>query len=154
MAQSRKDKDRKDKVEKYKSKQKSEKMAQVPESKPFQQVPTWDSNETFELQGHEFEALFNFFNIFTAGFQSIQQVFARGVQSGKIKIGYQYEDGTPVADEEVKSYTQKLNEYFKQRQAEETAKAATADATESQAGIPKAKILSFTGEPVSSEETV
>src|SRR6478752_3497916 len=115
MAQ-RKDKDRKEKLLKYKN---TKKMSKTPEMKPFRQVPTWSANESFELQASEMEALYAFFNIFAPAFTSVQQVFSRGVQAGKIKIGYEYEDGTPVSEEEIQSYTQKLNEYFKERLKQE-----------------------------------
>jgi hypothetical protein len=139
MPKSRRDKSRKENLSEYKEKVKEKQtMANLPEQRPFQQVPTWDSNSTFEIKGFELEALYNFFNIFSPAFTSIQQIFARGVQAGTIKIGYQYEDGTPVSSEEVADYTKKIQEYFAQRQAEEDEKAEK----------PKSKIVSFTGEPV------
>lgn len=118
MPKSRTDKSRKQKQIKYKN---SKKMSETkaPEMPPFRQVPTWSSTETFEIQGPELEALYNFFNIFAPSFTAVQQVFARGVQSGKIKIGYEYEDGTQIPEDEINSYTQKLNEYFQNRQKQE-----------------------------------
>ncbi len=151
MAKSRRDTSRKENLAKFKENQKNQKQmpqAQVPESKPFRQVPQWDSNETFEIQGVELEAIYNFTNIFAPLFGAVQQIFAKGVQSGKIKIGYEYEDGTPVSSDEVSEYTKKLSEYFKQRQEEETAKKS------SDGQATKSKIVSFTGEPVESETAV
>lgn len=124
-------------------------MSKVPESKPFRQVPTWDSTEKFEIQGAELEALYNFFNIFAPAFTSIQQIFARGVQGGKIKIGYEYEDGTGVPADEVEAYTKRLNEYFQQKMKEETAQITPDEPTEHEA--PKGKIVSFTGEAISTD---
>lgn len=138
-------------------------MSKVPESKPFRQVPTWDSTEKFELQGVELEALYNFFNIFAPAFTAIQQVFARGVQANKIKIGYEYEDGSPMPAEEVAAYTKSLNEYFKQKVEDETA--ARLQEQEAQGSQPlytepeevakstkpTGKIVSFTGEPVETD---
>lgn len=151
MVKSRKDPSRKENLEKYKQSTKNKKQmssAELPQSKPFRQVPTWDSNDTFEVQGSELEALYNFFNLFAPAFTSIQSIFARGVQGGKIKIGYEYEDGTPVPADEVADYTSKLNAYFKAKQAEMDAKKAEEEAPTT------GKIVSFTGEPVSSETAV
>lgn len=156
MAKSRKDPTRKENLDKYKESMKElvkqtnklrEMSTKVPESKPFQQVPTWDSSTIFELQGVELEALYNFFNIFAPAFTAIQQVFSRGVQSGKIKIGYQYADGSPVPSEEVAAYTAKLNEYFQQKQKEEAAKEAKSELAPTQ----QSKIVSFTSEPVTED---
>ncbi len=145
MAKSRKDKSRKENLEKFKEKvqtqKQQEKMASIPEQRPFRQVPSWNSEETFELHGNELEAIYNFLQIFAPAVNATQQVFARGVQAGKIKIGYEYEDGTPVSSEEIETYTKSLQDYFAARQKEEAAKEE-----------PKSKIVSFTGEPVSETE--
>jgi hypothetical protein len=134
MAQ-KKDKSRKQKLEKYK---KSKKMSEAPEMKPFRQVPVWQSNETFEIQGSELESLYNFFSIFTQAFGAVNQVFARGVQSGKIKTEFEYADGTPVPAEQVAAYTKKLNEYFKQSQKGE-------DPVPDETQEPVAKIVNMHG---------
>jgi hypothetical protein len=130
MPVSKRDKKRKEKVLKYK---KSKKMSETkPEQmKPFRQIPTWQRDEEFTIQGHELEALYNFFNVFAPSFTAVQQVFARGVQAGKIKTVFEYEDGTLVPDKEVEAYTKKLNTYFKERMKQqgidENADVETAD---------------------------
>jgi hypothetical protein len=157
MAQSRKDKSRKQNVQNYKQKSKKKTMSETPEMKPFHQVPTWSSTETFEIQGIELEALYNFFNIFAPAFTSIQQVFARGIQSGKIKVGYEYQDGTPVGDDEIKAYTEKLNEYFKNRKASdeqvssEESMVNEAYASTKEEAQPTAKILNLHGAPINND---
>src|SRR5688500_12362194 len=103
MARSRKDPSRKEKVLKYK-KSKSVKMAKRQDMN-LRQVPNWQSTEEFIVTGVELEALYSFYNLLAPGFTAIQQVFSRGVQANKIKIGYEREDGTPVNDEEVAVYT-------------------------------------------------
>lgn len=143
MPKSRVDKSRKDKKNKFKQKKKMSNL-KAPEMKPFRQVPTWSSTESFDIQGVELEALYNFFNIFAPAFTSVQQIFARGVQSGKINIGYEYEDGTQIPTEEVDAYTQKLNEYFKQKTAENEAKNGSSD-------TPSAKIVNLHGVPASED---
>lgn len=154
MAQSRRDKSRKKNLQNYKNKSKKKSMSNSPEMKPFRQVPTWSSTENFEIQGAELEALYNYFNIVAPAFTAIQQVFARGIQGGKIKVGYEYEDGTPVADDEIKAYTQKLNSYFKDKLEKEgidpdTAEVAVAPNPEAEA--PAAKILNLHGAPATQE---
>lgn len=145
MPKSRTDKTRKVKQTKYKQSKKKMSNLKAPEMKPFRQVPTWSSTESFEVQGVELEALYNFFNIFAPAFTSVQQVFARGVQSGKIKIGYEYEDGTTIPNEEIDAYTQKLNEYFQKK---------TAEQAESNGSVPEtegAKIVNLHGVPATDE---
>lgn len=160
MAQSRKDKSRKKNLKNYKnqnSKQKKNSMSNLPERKPFRQVPTWSSTETFEIQGAELEALYNYFNIVAPAFTAIQQVFARGIQGGKIQIGYENEDGTPVDDNEVAEYTKALNAYFKDKLSKdgvdiETAEVAVAANPEAVAPAPTTgKILNMHGAPVTNE---
>lgn len=140
MPKSRTDKTRKQKQLKYKN---SKKMSSVkpPEMKPFRQVPTWSSTETFDIQGVEYEALYNFFNIFAPAFTSVQQIFARGVKSGKIKIGYEYEDGTQIPEQEINDYTKQLNEYFQSRQTEES----------NEPNDSEAKIVNINGYPATPE---
>jgi hypothetical protein len=116
-------------------------MANKPEIKPFRQIPTWQSTDKFEITGEELQELYGFFNIFAPAFTSIQQVFARGIQNGQIKIGYEYEDGTPVADDEIADYTKQLNEYFKNKLATEST-----DSKESTGAI-----LNVHGAPATSE---
>lgn len=140
MAQ-RKNKERKEKLENYKNLKKMSK--ETPEMRPFQQVPTWESNETFTIQGSELDALYRYFNIFAPAFTSVQQIFSRGVQEGKIQIGYQYEDGSPVPDEDIKAYTEKLNAYFKKRMAETDPESA--ENVEDIAEKPKSKIVNMHG---------
>lgn len=157
MAQSRKDKSRKQKQTNFKNKNKSKSMAKAPDVKPFRQVPSWNGQETFEIQGSELEALYNYFNIVAPAFTAIQQVFARGIQSNKIKIGYEHEDGTPVEDAEIKQYTQTLQKYFEERMKEQGVDPKTAGVEvapdeapqEVEANAPK--ILNLHGAPVTNE---
>jgi len=143
MAQ-RKNKDRKEKLVNYK---KTHKMSKAPEMKPFRQVPTWQANDNFEISGTELDALYQYFQVFAPAFTAVQSVFSRGVQSEKIKIGYEYEDGTPVSDEEVKDYTNKLNAYFKQKLEAEKGKEGTAEDR-----AVASKILDSFGSPAEVEE--
>lgn len=151
MPQSRRDKSRKNKVTNYKN-QKKKSMSQNPEMKPFRQIPTWDSKDSFEIQGSELEALYNYFNIVAPAFTSIQQVFSRGIQSGKIKIGYEYEDGSgAVSDAEVKAYTEKLQEYFKQKMSKEGVSEDVADEILADEPSTEGKIVGLYGEKLSTE---
>jgi hypothetical protein len=117
-------------------------MSQAPDMKPFRQIPTWEANDKFEIQGSELEALYNYFNIVAPSFTAIQQVFARGIQSNKIKLNYEYEDGTPVSDDEVKAYTEKLNAFFEEKLKNE--KNQVSQDTET-SDAPVAKILNMHG---------
>lgn len=90
--------------------------------KPFNQIPSWESTEKFELTGVEFEQIYNFLNIFIPPVNVVQNIFNKGLQEGKIKMRYEYADGSgEVNEEEVKNYTKALNEYFKQKLVEQEA---------------------------------
>jgi hypothetical protein len=158
MATSRKDKSRKKNLTNFKNKAKKKTMSNLPEQKPFHQVPTWKSTESFEIQGSELEALYNYFNIVAPAFTAIQQVFARGIQNGKIQIGYQYADGTPVEDDEIKAYTSSLNAYFKDKMQKEGinpedagVEVASIDTDDVKEEAPAAKILNIHGAPVTQQ---
>jgi hypothetical protein len=84
--------------------------------KPFNQVPSWDSTEKFELTGVEFEQIYNFINIFIPPINCIQSVFNKGIADGRIRMKYEYTDGSgEVEEQEVIQYTKALNEYFKNK---------------------------------------
>jgi hypothetical protein len=148
MPTSKKDKSRKDKLTNFKKNQKKQVMSNAPDMKPFRQVPNWQSTETFEIQGSELEALYNYFNIVAPAFTAIQQVFARGIQGGKIKVGYEYEDGTPVSDAEVKAYTEKLGAYFKNKLK---AEGLDADNVETEVVETTGRILTADGVPATTQ---
>lgn len=148
MAESRRDKKRNKKVLKYK---KSKKMSKVPESKPFRQVPTWQSADMFEIRGDELEALYNYFNIVAPAFTAVQQIFARGFQGGKIQFSYEYEDGTQANPEEVKAYTEKLNEYFENIKREKEIDGSDTS-VEFSKEAPKLKIVSAEGERIAATD--
>lgn len=116
MAKSKRDPSRKEKLLKYKESKKV-KMSKLPDMN-LRQVPVWNSTDEFTLQGVELEALYNWYTQMAPAFMAIQQVFARGIKDQKIKVRYEREDGTQVSDDEVKSYTEQLNAYFKKRAAE------------------------------------
>src|ERR1700749_1579012 len=137
MAQ-KKNKDRKQKLLNYKNNNKKSKLmsdSKAPEMRPFRQVPTWSSTEKFELTGEEFGAMYNFFNIFAPAYTAIQQVFARGYKAGKVVISYEDNEGNPIADEEINTYTEKLNAYFKEQNEKQDGTVVDADAPSDHAKI-------------------
>lgn len=140
MPQAKKDKSRKQKQLKYKNSKKMSK--QTPEVPAIRQVPSWDSQELFTVTGEELNSLYQFFNVFAPCFTAVNTIYSRGLQEGKVKLLYEYEDGTPVPDEEIQVYTQKLTEYFQKKMAEQKEQAKET-----------AKIVDINGAPVSSEVT-
>jgi hypothetical protein len=148
MAQ-RKDKTRKQNLENFKESQKPKTMSQeAPQMKPFRQVPTWQAQEKFVIEGAELEALYNYFNIVAPAFTAIQQVFARGIKANKVKLSYEYEDGTSVPEEEIAEYTTKLNQYFEEKLKSEQAAEVEPDTAEAEPEQPTAKLLNIHGAPV------
>lgn len=150
MAQ-RKNKERKQKLLKYKnSKSKVMSESKAPEMRPFRQVPNWASTEKFEMSGEEFGALYNFLNIFAPAYTAIQQVFARGYKANKVKVTYEDMEGNLIPDEEINSFTEKLNAYFKEQNEAKEADLVQDGRADEAASL--AKIVSFTGERISADE--
>jgi hypothetical protein len=138
MAQ-KKNKERKQKLLKYKKSKVKMSESKAPEMRPFRQVPNWSSTEKFDINGEELGALYSFFNIFAPAYTAFQQVFARGYKSGKVTISYEDLEGKPIHNDEIEAFTQKLNEHFQ----EQNAKKEEGE---------KAKVVSFTGERLTKEQ--
>jgi len=148
MAQ-KKNKDRKQNLLKYKKSKVMSEQNKAPEMRPFQQVPNWSSTEKFDISGDELGALYNFFNIFAPAYTAFQQVFARGYKAGKVTVSYQDMEGNPIHNDEIESFTQKLNAHFQELNAKKEGNVIDADAPKEHA-----KIVSFTGEKLNKSDVV
>lgn len=128
MAKSKTDKDRKAKVVAFKEKvkteskeslTKTENKMEIPQFKPFRQVPHWEPDAKFELTAQEFSTLQDFFNIFAEPINIMQDVFGRELSKGTINIKYIDNDGKEVDKDEVKEYYKQMQEYFQTKASEE-----------------------------------
>ena len=137
MAKSKTDKDRKAKVVAFKEKVKTESKQtltetenkmEIPQFRPFRQVPHWEPDAKFELTAQEFSTLQDFFNIFAEPINIMQDVFGRELSKGTINIKYIDNEGKEVDKDEVKEYYKQMQEYF-QNQADR----AVVEVEESQA---------------------
>lgn len=144
MAQSRTNKNRKDKLNKYKN---SKKMSEQQNANlathlpPFRTVPFWDPQVDINVKGFEWEAIQNSLTNIQMGQQAAQSVMSRNILNGTIQLdieklnpeSLQYEEMT---DEEKAPYLEDLK---KQMDAVRNPKSQAPP------------ILSETGEPIATE---
>ena len=117
MAKSKTNKERKAKVVAFKEKVKQSneeqtKTMEIPQFRPFRQVPHWEPDAKFELTAREFSTLQDFFNIFAEPINIMQDIFGRELNKGTIKIKYLDNDNNEVQKEEVQEYYKQMQEYF------------------------------------------
>lgn len=112
MPKAKVNKERKLKVENFKTKQK-EKMdtQEMPQFKPFRQVPVWEDNAQFTITGAQFRELQEFFNMFVGPIQVVEDLFRANLNAGKIEIKYLDNENTEIAKEDIQAYMKKFQEY-------------------------------------------
>lgn len=112
MAKSRKNKDRKEQLNKFKKITKSKNM-EVPKFKPFRQVPHWEPDAKIEITGSQFGLLQDFFHVFAEPIRVMQDVFSTNLNKGVINIKYVDNDNKEVPKEDVEAYMKEVTEYLK-----------------------------------------
>lgn len=125
MAQS-KNKERKQKLENFKSKQKKKNMDETTKTIPqVRSFPVWASNSTLEVSGLEWEAIYNYINVARQAVVAAESVMQRNIEAGKITNRFVDETGAEVSPEKVEEYTAQLQKLFAERvkQQEEESKA-------------------------------
>lgn len=122
MPKTRKNKDRKEQLNKFKELNKEKRM-EVPKFKPFRQVPSWEPDAEIPITGREYSLLQDFFSVFAEPVSIMQDVFRRSLDKGVITIKYIDNDGKEVSKEEVEAYMKEMTEYLK-NQAKATSKDA------------------------------
>lgn len=110
MPQAKKDKSRKENLEKFKQKQKLKNQImsetqQLPQPAKVRQVPIWKSNEKLEILGVEFEAIYNYINSVQGAYAAMQGVMNRNILNGKVQIDFEKLNDeqtayVPMSDEE------------------------------------------------------
>jgi len=119
MPKSKINKERKTNLNNFKNQQKSKFMSEnqtttnAPQMTPFRQVPVWNQDATFEINGNEFMVLQNFFNIFAEPIAVVQEIFKRGLNAGTIQTKYIDEKGEEVSKEQIEAYMKQMQEFFK-----------------------------------------
>lgn len=147
MPKSKKNKDRKDNLTKFKNQQKHKSMSETnntntqPEIRQIRQVPIWTQDSKFELTGGEFMALQNFFNIYAEPVQIMQQIFSRHLNSGTIQIRYQDPEGREIPKQEVEDYLKQMQEYIASQAATAVASESTPETTETPKKLRKSKTV-------------
>lgn len=92
---------------------KTEKMSENKFPQPdFSEEMVFDPAAKHEITGRQLDMLYTFFNAFTPGINIVNALVTKGMASGKIRVDYQYADGSPVPDEVVEAYQEKVKRYF------------------------------------------
>lgn len=115
MSESKRNKNRKSNLEKFKQLQKTKIKSmkqEVPQMKPFRQIPVWKEDAKFELNGAELMTLQQFFGVFMQPVKVMQDIFSRHIQNGTIEIKYQDEKGEEIPKEEIQNQLKLLSEYY------------------------------------------
>lgn len=90
MPKSKTDPKRKDNVKRFKENQKQKNMPQeLPQPDPIRQVPVWKSTQNIEMNGLEFEAIFNYINAAQGAYGAIQSILQRNILNGGVDIAFE-----------------------------------------------------------------
>lgn len=113
MAKTRRTKDHNARTAKRseKLKQKQNSM-EVPQFKPFRQVPHVEPDAKLTITGNQFKILQEFLGVFAEPIQTMQQVFSQNLNDGIIGIKYLDNDGREISKEEVQAYMQEVQKYL------------------------------------------
>jgi hypothetical protein len=149
MAKSRNRKDHKEKVEKFKDSQnqKLRQMAEIqqPQIPEVREVPIWSSNQTIEMNGLEFQAIFNYINNVQGAYGAIQSIMNKNIINGNVKLSFEKlnEDKTdyvPMTDDEQKPHIEQFEKMLDamRNQAQRIAEDAVQlpPVSDSQEGVP------------------
>ena len=125
MSESKKNKDRSKKVEKFKEQaKKANAQAAIPRTHMLPQTE-WQSTDILEMRGDIAEAfeihMVKAFEALQAAGAAFQQLMAMNIQAGKVKISYIWNNGEIPTEEEVQQYKQAVE--LMQKRREEFAKA-------------------------------
>jgi len=119
MSQSKTNKSHKERVKNFKQNIKNQrKMSEVniPESPIAQQYPVWNSKDSIEMNGLEFEAIYNFLNLFRNAVMAGESILQKNLENGKIHFTYKDKDGKDVPEDVVKDYQAQIQKYFAAQQ--------------------------------------
>lgn len=90
MPKSRTNPNRKQNVLKYKQSKKAKSMSNNQQQLPeVRNVPVWKSTETLEMNGLEFQEIFNFLNNINGAYMAAHSILNRNIMNGK--VGMQFE---------------------------------------------------------------
>ena len=116
MSESKHRKNHKQKLEKFKNKQKMSNNNQQEQTLPkVRQVPIWKSQETIEMNGLEFQQIFNFINSVEGAYAACQSIMNKNILKGTVQIDFEKlnEDQSayvPMTDEEKAPHTKEVND--------------------------------------------
>ncbi len=94
---------------------------ETPVPKQLRSFPIWNSKDTIEVTGLEWEKCYNALNIFREAIVASESVMQRNAAKGIITTKFIDENDQEVSPEEVEKYTKELQAYFAARAAEEAA---------------------------------
>lgn len=140
MAQ-KKNKERKEKLNKFKNQHKKNKnimSTEMPQIRPFRQVPVFEPDAKFEVTGEEFQFLQGFIQQFVRPVHAIETIFKRAIENGAVKIKNVDQEGNEIPQAEIDEYVEKLKAYYQNLTPEQANEQAPVVETEQVVAEPKA----------------
>lgn len=141
MSKAKTNKSHKLRTNNFKIKQSLKRMSEqikFPESPIEQQFPVWSSKADIKMSGLEFEAIYNFLQVFRNPVMAAETILQTNIKNGTIKYAYKDKEGKDVPVEEVEKYQKAVEKFFAEQQA-----------AQSQEGIPNLNtIVGPDGEPL------
>lgn len=144
MAKAKRDKSRKKNLTNFKNAHKTKKMSNLPKNPIANQYPVWASGETIEMNGLEFEAIYNLLNVFRQGVMAGESILQKNIQNGKIKWKFEDKDGKELPKDQVDAYQKEISAFFQAQQAAQQTKPVDVNApitAEEQKDLPKIDAL-------------
>lgn len=152
----RKNKNRQDNLNKFKSKHKKQMPKEL--NNDVRQYPVWDADQVLEVYGAEWDAIFNFVNSVQTAYMACSSVMNRAVLDGKVRLKFEKAlpngEFAPMTPEEEKPYQEQFAETVRKAKeiAAEAVKRAKQPEPPSQEGLPHIDALvDSSGTPISSE---
>lgn len=132
-------------LQKFKQKQQNlQRMSEIlalPENPIAEQYPVWNSQDTIEMKGIEFEAIYALLNVFRNAVIAGETILQRNLQNGKIKYVFKDKEGKDVPQDVVEKYQADINKFIAAQQA-----------AQEQKGVPNLNaIVGANGEPIKAE---
>lgn len=124
MSKSKTNKSHKVRVTNFKNAHKSKKMNEqnLPKNPIANQFPIWSAQENIEMNGLEFEAIYNFLNLFRQAVMAGESILQKNIQTGKIKWKFEDAEGKELPKDVVEAYQKEIASFFQAQQSAQKAK--------------------------------
>lgn len=159
MPKSKNRKEHKTKVQKFKNKNTMSQQNQQVGPEPIRQVPVWKSQDPIEMNGLEFEAIYNFINSVQGAYAAVQSIMNKNIISGKVQLNFEKlnetkTDYVPMSEEEQAPHKAEFQKVLDAAKAQAASMVKRQDyhlEPDSQEGVPHLDgLVDANGQPVSS----